>query len=273
LAALVGCGPSVDGSADTAAEESTSAPTPASTSSEEAGSATSADTSGSVASDGSSTTGPDTEPLPDPPGVVWYRQYTAYSPGIEGIHVSAENAVTIAGGVLDSFKSVLPNAEEVDLVGEGSFVLRYEDDALAWAVHDGGRSNYLLEVLDDGAVVTVGNYVDAGRVFGEGSPQEVVLPSTVGDGMYVARYSDLGVLEWVLAASDGNPGATHAVIAPIGELSVLGFTNGGTQFQPDAATVDEGLFLARYSLDGLGMTLSPGPRSPSMLRRACSPTG
>jgi hypothetical protein len=176
------------------------------------------------------------------------------------LDVSDENAVTIAGGVFDSFQSVLPDSEEVDIVGEGSFILRYEDDALAWNVVDGGRWNYLVEVLDEGSVIAVGSYDDDLQpVFGAGTPQEVSLPPTFGEGMYVARYSQLGTFEWVLAASDGNPGAIHSSLDPSGSLHLLGLATGGTVFQPDGESIEPGYFRATYTLDGLGVSLQPGP--------------
>ena len=156
-------------------------------------------------------------------------------------------------------------ANEIELVSYGSldmFAARYDPDGvLMWAKRAGGASGDVgngVSVLSDGSLILTGAFGHL-SAFGLGEVNETYLTSYGLGDVFVARFGEDGILEWVKQAggNNGDSGKEIAVL-PDGSSVVVGYFQSYATFGPGeaneirliAASIDSDVFLARLLPDG-----------------------
>lgn len=143
--------------------------------------------------------------------------------------------------------------------GQDIFVAQYDNTGrLVWAVRAGGADadgGSGIAVNLDGDSYVTGSFQGA-AVFGSGEAQEKTLTS-VGDGMFVAKFDPDGHLVWATEAEAENIGSSGLAVDQTGNSYVTGAFRGTVTFglgEAHETTFSNvsglDIFVARYDADG-----------------------
>ncbi|MCD6218294.1 hypothetical protein J7L05_10635 [bacterium] len=154
-----------------------------------------------------------------------------------GITTLSDNSTVVTGiftgsttfGPGEPNETVLISAS----VGIGDiFIARYNTDGtLAWAKRAGGRSDDEgkgITALSDNSTVVTGKFAGT-ATFGPGEPNETILTSAGGFGIFIARYNPDGTLAWAKRAGGSSYGITTL---SDNSTVVTGYFYGSTTFGP-----------------------------------------
>ncbi len=145
--------------------------------------------------------------------------------------------------------------------GDG-FVAKYGvDGRLEWARSLGGPGDdtgFDVLGLDDGGIILGGRFMEE-AVFSPGEPDEIVIPAS-GDGAwnaFIARYSQVGELEWVVPFYAADSGHTSSLARGNDQRFYVagGFIGNIALGKNDEAIILESLgyydyFIASFTYDG-----------------------
>jgi hypothetical protein len=145
-----------------------------------------------------------------------------------------------------------------------SFLVHYDSNGeLVWARSDGGPAvtkGFSLAALPDGSCLLLGVF-HGEAVFGRGEDNETTLVPLEENSVFLARFDTLGKLEWVVDLEvngkiRGQTSTGQLELLENGDVAVTAhFLEGsmpagnGDDVSP-VEVEDEGLFLARYTVDG-----------------------
>jgi Putative metal-binding motif len=158
------------------------------------------------------------------------------------------------------------DSNQVSLVSDGDsaydiFLAKYNrDGSLAWATRAGGPDvdiAYSTSVITDGSSFVCGYFSDT-AVFGSETTSPIMLTSSGGLDLFLAKYSADGELEWVKAAGGAGYDVCSGVSALndgssiiTGRYSVSATFNPGESDSLDLTSTGEAdIFIARYNADG-----------------------
>ncbi|MCP4601613.1 MAG: hypothetical protein GY847_14060 [Proteobacteria bacterium] len=148
----------------------------------------------------------------DPDGTLAWARSTAGEGSACGIGIVAlsDGSSFMAGSYLGASVFGLGETNETELSPSGEidiFIARFSPDGtLVWAKSAGGKSfDYSSTIAghSDGSLLITGVFTEK-AVFGEGETNETELSSTGEDGIYIARYTPDGRLDWATRADAKN---------------------------------------------------------------------
>jgi len=202
--------------------------------------------------------------------LLWVRRAIASTAAATAVDLDDTGNVYVVGYFDSALTFDDGGAGEIELTSAENdvFLAKYDQDGdFLWATKAGGALGeyaYGLSVDGSGNSYVTGRYASNPVTFGDGEPNETVLPGLGGDDgddVFVAKYDTDGGLIWAKSAggSSANRGADIDVDGT-GNSYVIGSFSGTATFGPGetnetiltgpAAGVDDEIFIAKLDPAG-----------------------